>query len=134
MVTDDKKTSLKVTRAILSDAGEYQAVLENKFGKITFSVKVLVLDKPGPPQNLKVTGVTEKTVSLKWSEPESDGGSDITGYIVEERETARSTWSKVTYLPITQLNHNTPDMVKVRGIWSHEFSTLADWSPRSIVS
>ncbi len=54
-----------------------------------------VIDKPGAPRNLKVTGVTEKTVALKWSEPETDGGCDITGYIVEERETARATWVKV---------------------------------------
>ena len=95
VVTETDKSSLKVNRAIQTDAGEYQAVLQNKFGKDTFTIKVIVLDKPGPIQDLKVAGVTEKTVSLKWSEPESDGGSDITGYIVEERETARSTWSKV---------------------------------------
>ena len=95
VVTETDKSSLKVNRAIQTDAGEYQAVLQNKFGKDTFNIKVIVLDKPGPIQDLKVAGVTKKTVSLKWSEPESDGGSDITGYIVEERETARSTWSKV---------------------------------------
>ncbi len=53
-VTEDDRTTLKIYKALLTDAGEYQCVLQNKFGKATFSIKVLVLDKPGPPRNLKV--------------------------------------------------------------------------------
>ncbi len=41
-VTEENKTSLKITKAVLTDGGEYQALLENKFGKTTFTVKVQV--------------------------------------------------------------------------------------------
>jgi len=51
--------------------------------------------KPDPPRNLSVTGVTESTVGLKWEPPELDGGSPITGYVVEMRPTSKKAWTKV---------------------------------------
>jgi len=51
--------------------------------------------KPDPPQNLSITGVTESTVGLKWDPPELDGGSPITGYVVEMRPTSKKSWTKV---------------------------------------
>ncbi len=38
---------------------------------------------PSKPQNLKVTGVSTNTVSLNWNAPSSQGGSAISGYIVQ---------------------------------------------------
>ena len=43
---------------------------------------------------MTVTGVTERSVSLKWSQPDFDGGCDITGYIIEEREAVRRAYNK----------------------------------------
>ena len=50
-------------------------------------------DKPGPPENLASTGYDETSVSLKWEEPEDDGGSDITGYVIERKEVTRPSWN-----------------------------------------
>lgn len=44
---------------------------------------------------LEVTNVTHNSADLEWKAPKSDGGSHITGYIIELRTTHRSTWSKV---------------------------------------
>ena len=33
-------------------------------------------------------------MSLKWSEPQYDGGSEITSYIVEEREAIKRSWNR----------------------------------------
>ena len=51
------------------------------------------LDKPGPVSNLAVTEVTEKSISLKWEEPEDDGGCPITDYVIEKREASKRKWS-----------------------------------------
>jgi len=51
--------------------------------------------KPDPPQNLSITTCTESTVGLKWEPPELDGGSPITGYVVEMRPTSKKAWTKV---------------------------------------
>lgn len=52
-------------------------------------------DKPGPPDNLKVTGVTEATVSLVYEAPEDDGGSPIKQYQMERREQGKRAWVNV---------------------------------------
>lgn len=40
-----------------------------------------------------MTDITDKSAQLSWKPPESDGGKPITGYIVQFRETRRSTWT-----------------------------------------
>lgn len=36
--------------------------------------------------------VTRKLMMLNWSDPDDDGGSDLTGFIVERREPKMHTW------------------------------------------
>lgn len=52
-------------------------------------------DTPGPVVGLEVADITMSSCNLTWSPPESDGGSDITHYIVEKREIDRKTWGTV---------------------------------------
>ena len=49
-------------------------------------------DKPGPPRDLHVTGAVDNSVSLSWSAPKDNGGSDVTQYVVEKREALRMSW------------------------------------------
>jgi len=49
-------------------------------------------DKPGPPRDLHVTGTVDNSVSLSWSAPRDDGGSEVTQYVVEKREALRMSW------------------------------------------
>ena len=51
--------------------------------------------KPGPPQDLDVGDITETSIALDWSEPNDDGGSKITRYVIEKREASKRTWSPV---------------------------------------
>lgn len=55
-----------------------------------------VPDVPTAPQGpLEVTDVTADSVILHWKPPKDDGGIDLTGYIVERRDTKRAVWTKI---------------------------------------
>ncbi|KAK7082946.1 hypothetical protein SK128_021397 [Halocaridina rubra] len=57
-------------------------------------------DKPGPPIGpFDVSNMTESSLVLHWDEPESDGGSPITHYLLEKRESTKKAWSKVDQTP-----------------------------------
>jgi len=43
---------------------------------------------------LAVTSVRDKSIGLCWDEPESDGGCDLTQYVVEMREGTRRSWQR----------------------------------------
>lgn len=53
---------------------------------------------PSPPQNLHVTHVTSKSVTIEWDTPDSNGGTEITSYIIEKHLTKSSKWSCVATL------------------------------------
>lgn len=44
-------------------------------------------DKPSPPRNLTVHDVWSDYIGFTWEAPESDGGSALTGYTIEQRDT-----------------------------------------------
>ena len=56
----------------------------------------LIADKPDKPQNLQISGVDKDRVSLTWKPPRSDGGSEITKYVVEYREEGAFKWLRHT--------------------------------------
>lgn len=45
---------------------------------------------------MKITKVFADRVKLRWEPPHADGGSEITNYIIEKRETSRANWALVT--------------------------------------
>ena len=44
------------------------------------------VDTPTQPKDLKIDDFDADYVDLVWKKPESDGGSPITGYIIEKRD------------------------------------------------
>uniref|UniRef100_A0A3B5AT53 Titin n=1 Tax=Stegastes partitus TaxID=144197 RepID=A0A3B5AT53_9TELE len=90
------KAFISVKEAKLSDGGEYTLLLKNPGGEKAVQVNVVVLDKPGEPQGpLVVTGITKDRCCLAWKPPLQDGGSKISHYVVERRETSRLVWTVV---------------------------------------
>ena len=54
-------------------------------------------------QNLRVTETNVDYVVIAWDVPESDGGSPITGYVVEKRDIKRSAFVKVCAFIIVKI-------------------------------
>ncbi|KAL1117086.1 hypothetical protein AAG570_004414, partial [Ranatra chinensis] len=53
---------------------------------------------PSPPLNLTVVNIASKSVKLQWSPPQSTGGSELTGYVIEKQPITSNKWTKVATL------------------------------------
>ena len=60
-------------------------------------------DPPGPPVNVQANDITVSSCTLTWEEPEFDGGSPVTGYLVEKQNGYSSRWSKVNKNPTSEM-------------------------------
>ena len=79
-----------------SETGVYTISLINTEGQDSASCRVLIVDRPSPPQGpLDVSDVTPDTCTLSWKTPLDDGGSPITNYVVEKMD-SNGTWVKIS--------------------------------------
>lgn len=81
------------------------------------------LDKPGPPAGtIKFKSVTADTIIFAWEPVADDGGSKVTHYIVEKRETSRVVWSTVSdcmeecIVSVQKLVRGSEYVFRVRGV------------------
>ena len=88
---DFSRLSIKGTSG--ANTGTYKVVAKNEVGSAEATFKVVIRDRPGPPKNLQVTGVGKTFVELNWEEPENDGASPITGYVVEKADPQRKNFA-----------------------------------------
>lgn len=92
----DTNAKLVCKNAKREYTGRYNIMLKNPSGFDTVSCNVKVLDRPKPPINFRCEEVDGDTLTLRWSPPRDDGGSEITNYVLEKREQGQSGWSKVS--------------------------------------
>jgi len=59
------------------------------------TIKSLFRLPSAPQEPLEVSGLTDTSLVLGWKPPEDDGGSPLTEYLVERRETSKKAWQKV---------------------------------------
>jgi len=60
----------------------------------------LLTDVPDSPKHLQASEVTKTSVTLTWEEPQKDGGSPITGYVLERCQLPRTSWTKANKKPV----------------------------------
>ena len=53
-------------------------------------------DPPGAPGAPRGIETTEDSITITWTKPRHDGGSPITGYIIEKRQFNDEKWVKAT--------------------------------------
>ena len=56
---------------------------------------LLFLDVPDKPEGpVQLSDITKDSVTISWQPPNKDGGSPLTGYVIEKRDARRTQWTK----------------------------------------
>uniref|UniRef100_A0A4W4EDF1 Titin n=1 Tax=Electrophorus electricus TaxID=8005 RepID=A0A4W4EDF1_ELEEL len=125
----DTRAMIIIKDALRNDAGDYTLQLTNVAGSQTASFQVKVLDKPSTPEGpLHVTGLLSDRCTLSWRPPQHDGGSTVTHYIIERRETSRLAWTvvssdcKATMYKVTKLLEGNEYTFRVMAVNSYGVS------------
>ncbi|XP_071942496.1 myosin light chain kinase, smooth muscle-like [Antedon mediterranea] len=93
----DDDTMLYIRDAKQDDSGIYKLVLTSDLGTDSCTISVSVVDKPDPPSGKPVSSnVSRTSLTLSWSGSPYDGGSIITGYVVEMSKVNEDNWTKLT--------------------------------------
>uniref|UniRef100_A0A3B3ID14 Titin n=1 Tax=Oryzias latipes TaxID=8090 RepID=A0A3B3ID14_ORYLA len=94
--TTKERATLVVKDSKRSDSGKYYLTLENAAGVKTFTVTVVIVGRPSPPTGpVEISEISSESCTLSWTEPTDDGGTEITNYIVEKRESGSASWQVV---------------------------------------
>uniref|UniRef100_A0A8C3EW13 Myosin-binding protein C, cardiac-type n=1 Tax=Corvus moneduloides TaxID=1196302 RepID=A0A8C3EW13_CORMO len=88
-------TILFIRKAELHHSGTYEVTLqiENMSDKVAIIIQII--DKPGPPQNIKLVDVWGFNAALEWTPPQDDGNAQILGYTVQKADKKTMEWYTV---------------------------------------
>lgn len=83
------------------------------FKNLHFKIEIYLFSgvpgQPGPPE---ITGYDTNYVSFKWTPPRDDGGSPITGYIIEKSDKAGADWTPVNTSPVPTTDYKVPGLTE----------------------
>ncbi|KAG9350141.1 hypothetical protein JZ751_026494 [Albula glossodonta] len=98
--SSNQSTTLLIAEAHPNDAGSYTVVVRDRRGSAQHSIVLSVIDRPQPPASCPVISQLSSTsLVLSWSGPCYDGGSVVTGYVVEVKRVGpgkAEDWSELT--------------------------------------
>ncbi|MBZ3882278.1 Myosin-binding protein C, cardiac-type, partial [Sciurus carolinensis] len=88
-------TILFIRSARRTHSGTYQVTvrIENMEDKATLVLQIV--DKPSPPQDIRVTEAWGFNVALEWKPPQDDGNTEIWGYTVQKADKKTMEWFTV---------------------------------------
>lgn len=112
ITTKDTDSTVTVKPCSRSHSGMYQVSAENVVGTANSEFEVMIKDKPSPPRDLKVDEVQRESIGVSWQRPEDDGGSPITGYVIEKRDAKKTSWSSAGKSKPDQLNSSLTKLIE----------------------
>ena len=93
IVTEGESSMITVKPCNRTESGIYLVSAQNIVGTANKEFEVIVKDVPSVPRELKVTDIQKESIAITWQVPEDDGGSPITGYVIEKRDAKKNTWA-----------------------------------------
>ncbi|KAI4826045.1 hypothetical protein KUCAC02_021701 [Chaenocephalus aceratus] len=108
-------TSCKITKLLKGNEYLFRVRAVNKYGEgeILESEPIKAMDPftiPSAPTDVEVTSATSEVMTICWKRPTSDGGSRISGYIIEKREKQGVRWVRVNKKPVYDLRVKAPGL------------------------
>lgn len=127
--TDGTETSMTVDGLVPGKKYKFRVQAVNRQGKSeplqsTQAIEAKnPFDKPEKTSAPEITDYDKDFVELAWKKPESDGGSPITGYIIEKRDKFNPNWEKCAEVEgdvpkgrVDDLIEGTPYEFRIRAI------------------
>merc|ERR1712088_1053154 len=95
LIDNEKNKSVLTYRNMERDfSGGWKVVAKNSESEDEHEIRVKVVSPPLRPSGaVEVTKVTPTGATVMWKKPKDDGGSPITGYIVEKKDVEKDYWS-----------------------------------------
>uniref|UniRef100_A0A8C0A3W9 Myosin-binding protein C, slow-type n=1 Tax=Bos mutus grunniens TaxID=30521 RepID=A0A8C0A3W9_BOSMU len=88
-------TIVFIRKAERSHSGKYDLQVKVEKFVETASIDIRVIDRPGPPQLVKIEDVWGENVALSWTPPRDDGNTAITGYTIQKADKKSMEWFTV---------------------------------------
>ncbi|KAG7522564.1 titin-like [Solea senegalensis] len=106
--SDMMATTCKITKLVKGNEYLFRVRAVNKYGEgeNLESEAIRAIDPftiPSAPMDVEVTSATSDAMTICWKRPTSDGGSRISGYIIEKREKQGVRWVRVNKKPVYDL-------------------------------
>ena len=121
ILTTDLGTRLFRRPVTRVDAGDYEVLATNEYGKDVALVSVNVVDVSDPPGGpLEISGVTSSGCKLKWKRPKDDGGSPIEYYQVQKQDVKTGVW-----IPCAKSNEPHADVSGLMEGGEYKFRVIA---------
>ncbi|XP_029946943.1 immunoglobulin-like and fibronectin type III domain-containing protein 1 [Salarias fasciatus] len=109
--TSETESKLRLSKCQRKDSGEVKIKIKNESGTTEAISKLIVLDKPTPPQgpaDIVESAVT--SVEFKWKPPKDSGGCPVTNYIIERQQVGRNKWSNLGEIPGSNPSYRDSDV------------------------
>lgn len=105
---DCKTTTYKVTKLLEGNEYIFRVMAANSYGvgEPIDAPSVIMKDPfshPGSPQIIEVTNIAKDSMTVCWSAPDTDGGSEILGYIIEKRDRSGIRWTRCNRQKVTDV-------------------------------
>ncbi|MGH0116507.1 UNVERIFIED_CONTAM: hypothetical protein FKN15_009640, partial [Acipenser sinensis] len=83
---------LFIRKADRKHSGKYELTVkvENYEDKATIDIQVV--DRPGPPEAVKIKDIWGENVALEWTPPKDNGNAEITGYTIQKADKKTMEW------------------------------------------
>ncbi|KAK2507000.1 hypothetical protein MC885_005184 [Smutsia gigantea] len=88
-------TIIFIRKAERSHSGKYDLQVKVEKFVESASIDIQIVDRPGPPQIVKIEDVWGENVALSWVPPRDNGNATITGYTIQKADKKSMEWFTV---------------------------------------